>query len=667
MGAVMKISKKVMCSIISVNILLILIGYAASKTIIKNELNSNIKMTTEEKSKSLEYIIDEKKNRAINSVKWFENSEVLIKGISENNREDIIALGKKAINNFGLDYLVVTDINGKVIARAHEPDKFGDSIINQANIQNAIRGDTTVGIEEGAVVKLSIRAGCPIKDEQGKILGVISTGYVLSDEFVDEVNKTLGCNITIFDGMERVGTTLKDNEKRMTGTKLDDNEIQENVLKKGKSISKLMEISDKHYYSVYSPLLNVNDEIVGMSFVGVEAEVVDSLITQLTIYQSVIYFITLLLSLLILSFILKKYLTTPLSILVNFFKEISKGEGDLTKTMTITSNDEVGDVIKEFNIFISKLNNIISHVKEVSNIVRDETINLAKRVYCCNESMITISNVVSKISENMMGNAAAIEETTASGHEVEKASTMVAQSCLAASEQSIFANEITNEVSKSIKDIIMSIQNISDSSKEVIGKMSELQSLSKKINEIVTLITNISEETNLLSINASIEAARAGENGKGFGIVAEEVRRLAEESNEASNEIISLINEVQGNIKNTALKVENVSENINSGVNKAAIAEKRFEKISEAINIVSEKIHDIAAAAEQQAASMEQISGAMDEISGITVSTADDSYKMDTLVKGERKSMEEANAATQRVNEIINSLNLMISKFKTKK
>lgn len=667
MGAVMKISKKVMCSIISVNILLTLIGYAASKTTIKNELSSNIKMTTEEKSKSLEYIIDEKKNRAINAVKWFENSEVLTKAISENNREDIIALGKKAINNFGLDYWVIADSNGKVIARAHEPDKFGDNIINQANIQNAIKGDTTVGIEEGAVVKLSIRAACPIKDQQGKLLGVISTGYVLSDKFVDEANKTLGCNITIFDGMERVATTLKNDEKRMTGTILNDNEIEENVLTKGKSISKLMVISDKDYYSVYSPLLDVNDAVVGMCFVGVEASVVELLITKLTIYQSVIYFTTLLLSLLILSFILKRYLTTPLSRLVNFFKEVSKGEGDLTKTMTITSRDEVGDVIKEFNIFISKLNNIISHVKEVSNNVRDETINLANRVSNCNESMINISNVVWQISENMMGNAASIEETTASGHEMEKASEMVAQSCLVASEQSIFANEITNEVSKSIKDIIMSIQNISDSSKEVIEKMNELQSLSKKINEIVTLITNISEETNLLSINASIEAARAGEYGKGFGVVAEEVRRLAEESNEASNEIISLIHEVQGNIKNTALKVETVSENINSGVNKAAIAEKRFEKIIEAINIVSEKIHDITISAEQQVASVEQIFGAMDEISNVTVNTADDSYKMNALVKQEKESMEEANAATQRVNEIINSLNLMLNKFKTKK
>lgn len=667
MGAVMKISKKVMYSIISVNILLTLIGYAASKTTIKNELNSNIKMTTEEKSKSLEYIIDEKKGRAVNAVKWFENSEVLIKAISENNREDIIALGKKAINNFGLDYWVVTDINGKVIARAHEPDKFGDSIINQANIQNAIKGDTTVGIEEGAVVKLSIRAGCPIKDQQGKIVGVISTGYMLSDKFVDEANKTLGCNITIFDGMERVGTTLKNDEKRITGTKLEDNEIQENVLVKGKSVSKLMVISNKDYYSVYSPLLNVNDEVIGMCFVGVEADVVDSLITKLTIYQFTIYFTTILLSLLILSFILKKYLTIPLSSLVNFFKEVSKGEGDLTKTMTITTNDEVGEVIKEFNIFISKLNNIISRVKEVSNIVREETINLAKRVSNCNESMINISNVVSQISENMMGNATSIEETTASGHEMNKASTMMAQSCLVASEQSLFANEITEEVSKTIKDIIMSIQNISDSSKEVIGKMTELQSLSKKINEIVTLITNISEETNLLSINASIEAARAGQEGKGFGIIAEEVRRLAEQSNEASNEIISLIHEVQGNIKNTALKVETVSENINLGVNKAAVAEKRFERISESINIVSEKIHDIAIAAEQQAASLEQISGAMDEVSGITVSTADDSYKMNELVKQEKESMKEANATTQRVNEIINSLNSMINKFKTKK
>ena len=216
MGAFMKINKKVMCSIIAVNIILTIVGYVANKSIIQNKMNSEIKATTEEKSKSLEYIIDHKKGMALNAVKWFENSEVLLKAINENNRSDIIQLGKMAMSDFDLDYWVVTDIEGNVIARAHEQDNYGDNISNQVNIQKALEGEISVGIEQGAVVRLSIRAGCPIKDKEGQIVGVVSTGYILSDNFVDEVNKTLSCDITIFNGIERVGTTIKEKEKRIT-------------------------------------------------------------------------------------------------------------------------------------------------------------------------------------------------------------------------------------------------------------------------------------------------------------------------------------------------------------------------------------------------------------------------------------------------------------------
>lgn len=662
----MKINKKVMCSIIAVNVILTIIGYIANKSIIQNKMNSEIKATTEEKSKSLEYIIDHKKSMALNAVKWFENSDVLLKAINENSRSNIIQLGKMAMSDFGLDYWVVTDIEGNVIVRAHEPDNYGDNISNQVNIQKALEGEISVGIEQGAVVRLSIRAGCPIKDKEGQIVGVVSTGYILSDNFVDEVNKTLSCDITIFNGIERVGTTIREKEKRITGTKLYDNEIEENVLGKGNSVSKLITISGIDYYSMYSPLIDVNNNIIGMCFVGVPAQVIQSLITELTVYQLLISFITLVFSLLILNFILKKYLSIPLKNLVEFFKELSSGEGDLTNMMEVITNDEVGEVMNEFNRFITKLKSIILQVKESSCIVREETKDLSNRVSSCTDLMIEISKSIAKISDNMMGNSAGIEETTASTQEINKVSNIVAKSCVIVSEQSIFANEITQEGSKAIQDIITSIQNISNSSDEVIIKIYELQKLSNKINEVVTIITDISDQTNLLSINASIEAARAGEYGKGFSIIADDVKKLAEESNKSSHEIINIIHDVQCNIKDTALKVDTVSKNINLGVDKAIIVDERFKKISEAICIVSEKAHDIAAASQEQAASIEQISSAMDEIAQITMGTAEDANKINIAVQCEKDNMEEANVVTKRVSEIVRELNLIVEKFKTK-
>ncbi|ADL50307.1 methyl-accepting chemotaxis protein [Clostridium cellulovorans] len=661
----MKISKKIMYSVIVVNVVLIIIGYFVSRTIIQNVLNSDIRISTEEKSDAFAELIEEKKITAVNNIKWLEGSSRLIKAVQQNNRGDIIELGKQAMSNFEMDYFVITDANGNVIARAHEPEKFGDSILKQANIEKALKGEVTVGIEEGTTVRLSIRAGCPIKNENGQIIGAVSMGYVLADGFVDEINEKVNCEVTIFNGIERVGTTIKDGEKRITGTKIEDAEIEDTVLNQGKSIDKVVTIDGKKYVAVYSPLFDVKDNIIGMKFVGVPADIVQSVERQLVIAQVLISFITIVVSLLVLLFILQKSVTSPLKKLVEFFKELSNGEGDLTKTMKVNTKDEVGEVIIEFNKFISKLRYIINEVKDSSNIITKETIAMSNNVSSCTDVMLEISKRVSKVSDNMMDNSAAIEETTSATHEMNKVSDVVATSCMQVSEQSNYASEITEDGSKAIQDIIYSINDISVSSEEVIIKMNELQSLSNKINEIVEIITGVSKQTNLLSLNASIEAAKAGEQGKGFAVVAGEIRKLAEESNKSSLEIVGLIKEVQGNIKDTAQKVEAVSENIASGVDKANFADRKFKEISKAINIVSEKSHDIAAAAQEQVASVEQVSNAMEEIAKVTASTADDSYKMNLAMQNERESMEEVNQVTQKLTKIIKELNTMVEKFKT--
>lgn len=661
----MKINKKIMCSVIVVNVVLVIFGYFISRTIIQNVLNSDIKISTEEKADAYGELIEEKKITAVNNIKWLEGSNRLIKAVQQNNREDIIELGKQAMSNFEMDYFVITDTNGNVIARAHEPEKFGDSIIKQVNIEKALKGETTVGIEEGTVVRLSIRAGCPIKSENGQIIGAISMGYVLADNFVDEVNEKVDCEVTIFNGIERVGTTITDGEKRITGTKIEDTEIQDIVLNQGKSIDKVVTINGKKYIAVYSPLVDVNNNVVGMKFIGVPADIVQAVERQLIIAQVLISFATIVISLLVLLFILQKSVTEPLRRLVEFFRELSNGEGDLTKTMKVDTKDEVGEVIIEFNKFISKLKSIITEVKESSNIITKETIGMSDNVSSCTDVMLEISKRVSKISDNMMDNSAAIEETTSATHEMNKVSEVVANSCMQVSEQSNYASEITAEGSKAIQDIISSIKDISTSSEDVMIKMNELRRLSDKINEIVEIITGISKQTNLLSLNASIEAAKAGEQGKGFAVVAGEIRKLAEESNKSSQEIIYLIKEVQGNIKETSQKVEAVSENIALGVNKANFTDGKFKEISQAVNIVSEKSHDIAAAAEEQVASVEQVSNAMEEIAKVTASTAEDSYKMNLAMQNERESMESVNDTTKKLASIVKELNIMVEKFKT--
>ncbi|RYD04320.1 hypothetical protein N752_15870 [Desulforamulus aquiferis] len=126
------------------------------------------------------------------------------------------------VEGTGIDFATITDENGIVIARTHDPAKMGDSVMNQKNVQVALKGEPIAVIESGTVVKLSARSGVPVKNEQGQIVGVISVGYDLSKEHVvDEIKDLFGTDATLFLQDTRVNTTIVKENKRLVGTQLD--------------------------------------------------------------------------------------------------------------------------------------------------------------------------------------------------------------------------------------------------------------------------------------------------------------------------------------------------------------------------------------------------------------------------------------------------------------
>ena len=175
---------------------------------------------------------------------------------------------KTYMENNGLNVLVVVDKDGVVIARGHS-DKAGDSIANQENVQKALKGEPGVSIEEGAVVKLSIRAGAPVKI-QDRIIGAIITGIDLSTDntFVDGVKKQFQVECTVFHNDERVSTTLIKDGKRLIGTKMDNPKVIETVLRKGETFMNINKIQGVNYDTTYWPIKTSAGKIAGMFFIG---------------------------------------------------------------------------------------------------------------------------------------------------------------------------------------------------------------------------------------------------------------------------------------------------------------------------------------------------------------------------------------------------------------
>jgi methyl-accepting chemotaxis protein len=177
-------------------------------------------------------------------------------------------VSKEILKSGAINVLTIAGKDGKVVGRGHS-DKVGDSVLSQVNVKKALAGEASAGVEEGTVVKFSMRAGMPLKLE-GEIVGSITTGADLSSEtkFVDNIKKIFGTECTIFHGDTRVSTTIVKDGQRAIGTKIDNPKVIETVLQQGKTFQNINTILGREFNTAYWPLRDIEGKIAGMLFIG---------------------------------------------------------------------------------------------------------------------------------------------------------------------------------------------------------------------------------------------------------------------------------------------------------------------------------------------------------------------------------------------------------------
>lgn len=279
--------------------------------------------------------------------------------------------------------------------------------------------------------------------------------------------------------------------------------------------------------------------------------------------------------------------TRPINRTVAMLKDISEGEGDLTRRLEIIKADEIGDLAGYFNSFLDKLQAMIKKIAANSSEV--------------DQSSTTLSDIAASMTEgtgetsNRAGNVAtAVEEMSANLNNVaaamEESSTNTSMVATASEQMTATINEIAQNAEKARTISEEAMQKASDAS----GKMDELGGAAQAIGKVVETITEISEQVNLLALNATIEAARAGEAGKGFAVVANEIKELAKQTSEATIEIKDKIGNIQ---ESTAGTVKGINE------------------IATVSNSVNEIISTIASAVEEQSTATQEIANNISQAS----------------------------------------------------
>ncbi|MEP7730002.1 methyl-accepting chemotaxis protein [Marinomonas primoryensis] len=286
------------------------------------------------------------------------------------------------------------------------------------------------------------------------------------------------------------------------------------------------------------------------------------------------------------SYKVPKTLTDQVRYLGQRIREISEGDGDLTQRIEFSTKDELGDLASEFNGFVERLRGIISNIHQQSNALGETTSQL-------NNAAIKTTGIT-----NALANASA--SIVSAGHEMDMSNQQMATVARDTADEAKNSNDLTQNGLAAVNKSQQAVTELVSDIELALGRSGELQKSSENIASVLEVIRNIAEQTNLLALNAAIEAARAGEQGRGFAVVADEVRTLATRTQDSTNEIESMIEQLKVNVAESSKAIQNSRNNAEFTVNNFGEVTKTFDALRVSFSKVQEMAAQTAQATQEQ-------------------------------------------------------------------
>jgi methyl-accepting chemotaxis protein len=364
----------------------------------------------------------------------------------------------------------------------------------------------------------------------------------------------------------------------------------------------------------------------------------------------------------IIGFFMSRMITRPINQMVDASEVIAAG--NLTYVVKIDSEDELGKLANSFNTMVGNLRNLVKQVVSTSETLAASAQQLSASAEEATNAVEQIATTAGELAAGAQNQtrevttaARTVEELSRSAHEV----AAKAESAAALSQDMATSAQTGNT---SVQNAVEKMVEIDAAVASTAGIVKELGMRSKEIGNIVEVITNIAGQTNLLALNAAIEAARAGEQGRGFAVVADEVRKLAEQAQEAAGQIAGIINQIQGQTEKAVDAMEGGTRKVTEGVRVAKEAGVSIDGILTKVQESVIMIQSISAAAEEQAAATGEVVQSIDTISAVAQQSSAGAQTAAAATEETTASMEEISSSSQALAQAASQLQNMVMKFR---
>ncbi|MEK3993521.1 methyl-accepting chemotaxis protein [Psychrobacillus sp. FSL K6-2365] len=380
------------------------------------------------------------------------------------------------------------------------------------------------------------------------------------------------------------------------------------------------------------------------------------------IYISIILIVLLLVGSITLVIFFTNRIVRPIRDITKNAEEIANGNLAVD-IVQVKTRDEVATLQKSFEQMTLNLREVITHVSDSSNQVAASAEELMASADETMKGTELISTSIQQVSEGAEHQTNMAKESARSAEESSNAITLIAEKAKDTMEITIATNEKTMQGSAFVQDTVAQMKLINDAVLETDQALVTLNERSKEIVHILKLITDIAEQTNLLALNAAIEAARAGEAGKGFAVVADEVRKLSEQTRKSVSDISDIATEIEKDTKQTVTSINGVKEKVDSGLTIAHHTEETFQDILTSVGQVKEQVGDISSITNNIHNIVRDVATQANNMSTVASDTFDSSSSVAAASEEQLASMEEVSAAAVSLANLAEDLQVRVSKF----